>query len=680
MIFANPVFLYGFFALLIPVIIHLFNFRRYKTVYFPNLQLLRSIQVKSKKKSKLKNLLILLIRLLIISSLVIAFAQPYFPSGVSPVKFENESAVCVYIDNSFSMNSGNTTERLLEDAYNKARDIIESFKPSDKFQLLTNNLEGQHQRLVSMETALSYLDEVQTTPDVVSLSSVVERFNDQLKTSNATNKLIYIISDFQKVIADIGNIKTDSMVYVYFIPVQEEYVSNLYIDSCWFASPVILKGFESVINVRVKNNGDKPFNKVPLKFLEGGLQKGISNFSVEPGGEIVKEIPFTSDIHGIRTGEVRIADFPVVFDDSWYVSYTVPEKVNILVINDQTESKYLNALYSEDPLFNYSNTNINSIDYGNLPVFQLVVLNGLEAIPSGLSQELIRIVEAGGTVIVVPPELDDIQSYNNFLNQCNHNGFLPLKETDSRIGSLNLNHRVFQDVFEETPSNADLPLVSRYYPQAGRGFNNEVLVSMVGGEPFLSLSAKGKGEVYVLSSSLNSQSGGFPEHPIFVPVFYNIARFSGKSGFIQYTIGSPDPVIADLNIDMKRETLKIKDTQSDYEFIPETASMNDKTELFFHNRFKKSGNYLIMKQTDTVGVLSVNYNRSESDLTVFSIDDLKELASQNIDAGISIIDFGNKPVKSVLEDINKGTRLWKLFVIFALLLLAIETLVIRLWK
>ena len=103
MVFAQPLFLIALTALAIPVIIHLFNFRKYKKVYFTNVKFIAEIKQETKKRSQLKHLLILLARLLAIACLVMVFAQPYLPSSIQQKKNKGSQAVSIYIDNSFSM-------------------------------------------------------------------------------------------------------------------------------------------------------------------------------------------------------------------------------------------------------------------------------------------------------------------------------------------------------------------------------------------------------------------------------------------------------------------------------------------------------------------------------------------------------------------------------------------------
>ena len=80
--FLHPVFLYGLLLLVIPVLLHLFSLKRYKKVYFSNFNFLEALQKQKKNSSRLKNLVLLFLRLLALSCIVIAFATPYLnPEG-----------------------------------------------------------------------------------------------------------------------------------------------------------------------------------------------------------------------------------------------------------------------------------------------------------------------------------------------------------------------------------------------------------------------------------------------------------------------------------------------------------------------------------------------------------------------------------------------------------------------
>ena len=79
--FLYPAFLFALLSLAIPVIIHLFNFRKYQKVYFSNVQFLKEVQEQQSYRRNLKERLILACRLLALTFLVLAFAKPYFPGN-----------------------------------------------------------------------------------------------------------------------------------------------------------------------------------------------------------------------------------------------------------------------------------------------------------------------------------------------------------------------------------------------------------------------------------------------------------------------------------------------------------------------------------------------------------------------------------------------------------------------
>jgi hypothetical protein len=162
--FVNPGFLYGLFAISIPIIIHLFNFRRFRKIHFTNVSLIRDLKLQTQKQSKLRHLPVLLLRIIAIIALVMAFAQPYIPVAQSNAGSNLRNNVDVYIDNSFSMEAGAEKGSLLEEAREKAKEIAGMYKSSDLFRIITNDFEGRHQRYLSREEFLNLVNEIQISP------------------------------------------------------------------------------------------------------------------------------------------------------------------------------------------------------------------------------------------------------------------------------------------------------------------------------------------------------------------------------------------------------------------------------------------------------------------------------------------------------------------------------------
>src|SRR6187401_145767 len=139
MTFAHPWLLWGLTLTAIPILIHLFNFRRYKTVYFTNVRFLKEVTEETAVRSKIKHWLVLAARLLAVIFLVLAFAQPVIPVKNNPnVVASEKRGVSIYVDNSFSMDAEADEEKLLNRAVRRAREILNAYGADDRFQLLTN--------------------------------------------------------------------------------------------------------------------------------------------------------------------------------------------------------------------------------------------------------------------------------------------------------------------------------------------------------------------------------------------------------------------------------------------------------------------------------------------------------------------------------------------------------------
>ena len=170
--FLYPQFLYALAVVAIPIILHLFNFKKFKTVYFSNVRFLKEVKQQTKAKSELKHILILLSRILALSSLVLAFAQPYVPK--KNMELASKHAISIFVDNSFSMNAQNANGQLLQEALQKTESISEAYQTVDDFHIITNDLSAQHQRLITKE-ALEELGNINSTSNTSLLSKVVNR-------------------------------------------------------------------------------------------------------------------------------------------------------------------------------------------------------------------------------------------------------------------------------------------------------------------------------------------------------------------------------------------------------------------------------------------------------------------------------------------------------------------------
>ena len=686
--FINPLFLFALSALAIPILIHLFNFRKYKKVYFTNVRFLQEIQQETKKQSQLRQLLILLARVLAIASLVIAFAQPYIPASKQQKKISGQRAVSIYLDNSFSMEAIATEGKLIDIAKTKAFEIASAYSPTDLFQLVTNDFEGRHQRLVSLEEFRKLVEEVQVSPPSRTLPEVINRQNDILPEAQKINFDAYLVSDFQRTTASLLAAKPDSNISWFLVPLSAEKRNNLFIDSVYFLSPVHQPGQPVRLRVRIHNASPESLEKIPVKLTINSIQKALSSFAVPANSTIEITLTYTENLSGIQFGLVEVIDYPIIYDDKFYFSYPVLPSVPVLCINEKGDNSFLDALFTGDSAVRFTNSQVKQLDYGSLFSNALLILNSPEEISSGLSQEINRYVRTGGKLIIFPPVHGKIDSYNSLFSLMNLKGYSAIDTVKQRISAISVESELYNDVFEKNgngkivlPENIDLPMVYKHYTYLYEiRSGEEILLKLQNGKPFLTTVPVEKGKIYIFSTPLDDSWSMFPKHMLFVPTLYKIVLLSNPMHPLSYTVSENATI--DLPADSIGESniYKLKKTDSDFEVIPEIRKSGTNISLLTHDQIRDAGFYVVTSGKKPVAGLAFNYNRRESDLSCFTTSELDAQIKRLPNKDIRIIKEKRSSITHEIHQIKQGNPLWKWFIIAALTFLAVEIALIRFLK
>ena len=682
--FLYPGFLLALSAISIPIIIHLFNFRKFKKVYFTNVKFLKEVKQETQSKSKLKHLLILFSRILAISFLVLAFSQPFIPSKGGQ-KMVGDRITSIYIDNSFSMDAVNESGSLLNEAKKKALEILSAYATTDRFQLLTNDFEGRHQRLINKEEFEQFLDEVSLSPAVKNTAEIISRQKDLLNSSSVENKSIFLLSDFQKSITVFDELKNDSNIHIHMIPLLAQKRSNVFIDSIWFSTPVRQYEQKEDVSVRLKNFSEEPIENNSIKLFINGQQKTPASFNISENGENTIVLSYTGNETGIQHGRIEINDYPISFDDQFFFSYKVAKEIKVLNIYQEKQQleipikNHLKALFGKDSLFVYKEISDKQLDYSMIPHQDMIVLNELEKFSSGLTQEIKRFVENGGNIFVLPASTADLESYNQLLNNVEALPLLTLDTNNTKVDRIDFEHIIFRDIFEKKSEQLDLPKVNAHYKISKSSFSKEeVLMKLENDDSFLSVFEHGKGKVYLSAVPLMNTFSNLQKHALFVPIMYKAATYSQPQLPLYYTINK-DVLIEIPNTDISGEnTFHLKNTERDV--IPEHRVRDNKTIIFVHDQIKTAGNYLLNAGDAVNEGIAFNYDRSESNTSCYTPEDMEALISKNKLNNIKVLNASVIDIGKTISEINQGKKLWKLCIILTLLFLAIEILLLRFWK
>ncbi len=687
--FLYPYFLFALFSISIPIIIHLFNFRSYKTVYFSNLEFLKNIKQETKAKSELKHLLILISRILMIIFLVFAFAQIYIPSEEEK-KIEKEKIISIYIDNSFSMDAEGKDGKLLELAKNKAVKIANAYANNTKFLLITNDFFMGKSTLISKEQCIEMINDVKISASVKNLSEIFSRQEDFI--SEEKEEIIFVLSDFQKNSNDFLKIKNNDKLKVNLIPLFAKINNNLYIDSCWFETPSRKLNQSEELFVKIVNKSQENYQNIPIKlsFLnlknnENYKKKSVASFNIEKNSTEIVKLTYTNTEKGILNGKIEISDYPITYDNTFYFSYSIAKNVKILNIFEEKENIYFEALFGKDEYFDIKQEKVSKIKVSEFNNYSLIIIDELKKINSGFLQDLTNYISSGGTILFFPNEEGDIENYNFLLENLQSEKILYLDDKESKIENINIENEIYKNVFKKLENNTNLPDIFKYFVFSHNKINKEqIILSTENNHKILSFTPFGKGGIYVFSIPNKINASNFVKHPIFIPTIYNIALNSQISSKIYYKLGDNE------NVEIKKKYLNsdfnilhITNSVLNFDFIPEKKVniLNSNILLNVKGKIKEANNYFVKDGKKILYGISFNFNRKESDLIYWDINEIKTLISSKNLKNFKFLEFENiKEFATVLKNISQGKQIWKIFILLSLLFFAIEILLIRIWK
>ncbi len=639
--FKHPELLYALFLLLIPIIVHLFQLRRFKNVAFTNVAFLKNVVIQTRKSSQIKKWLTLLIRLLLLACIILAFAQPYFSKNKT---LNKKTETVIYIDNSFSMQAKGPKGALLKRAI---QDVINNIPENEELSIITNTNVYKNTTINGIKNELLQLE---YAPKQLSYNAALLKSKTFFsKAPNSIKNLIFI-SDFQNKNESFSP-DIDSLISVHAIKLEPVNHQNVSIDSAYISNttPTQLE-----LTVNLKNSGN-PIENLPISLLNN--EKLIAKTSITLDSEA--KTSFTLPVNQAIDGEILVNDAHLQFDNALYFNINTAEKINVLAISD-TDAQFLKRIYNDNE-FNYTSTTPNKLNYNLINTQNLIVLNELAAIPSALITTLKSFTDNGGVLLVIPSDKLSVDNYNRLLlnYSLRLSKLIPLEK---RITTINYNHPLYNNgVFEKRVKNFQYPKVNTYYNLKTNA--NTSILSFEDGKPFITA----HNNTFLLTASLKKENSNFKNSPLIVPTFYNIAKQSFKIPQLYYSIGKTNHY--DVKTTIQQDgVLSLENKESS--FIPRQQTFNDKIAITTIDIPSKSGIYTIKDKTKALKNVSYNFRRDESNLSYQDISNLK---------GITVSDS----ITTTFDTLKSNTKinaLWKWFVIFALILLLIEMLLLKYFK
>jgi len=665
--FLYPEFLYGLFALSIPIIIHLFNFRRSRKIYFSSTRFLKFVKQSTRQKLKLKHYLTLLSRLLFILFIVLAFAQPYIPASDKNPRSEN---VLIYLDNSQSM-SNRIAENItgLEQGLQFIQQITSLYPTNTNYKILTNDFDPFSNSYKTKDEIEDLITEINQSNVFRSFQEAYSRLKAGYHTERSRSADVYFLSDFQRSTAgNLTSVSIDSADQIILVPIEFPATTNVFVDTLFLDNPFLTANERNAIHISLRNLGEEPTRDLILRLFINDIQSASASVNIDPNGnaEVVFDLNF--QLEDINSCRITFDDFPMIFDNDFYFTLRLEDRISVLEIKDIEAVTYIQDVYGNESLYRFNSQNVQNIDYSNFRQADLVILNGLREIDASLSTALENYLENRGVLLIIPGEEMNLSSIEALTGAALS---MTPEATTQSLSQPDFSNPFFENIFEGVDEQLEMPFAKSLIQ-----WQNDLrtIFEMRNGARFLS-EFSSAGTVFLLATPLSDTYTNFHKHALFVPVMYKMALL-GKHTYSKLYYNINQPIIT-LTVDSlnRREIFKLTSEQE--ELIPAQRISGNELVLEIPKFTIEPGTYQLRQGERPINRLSFDMDKMESILSQYSIGEIDDLFS-NI-PNITIFDSTDvQEFKSAIKKKKFGVPLWKYAVILALVFLLIEVLLIRL--
>ena len=541
--FVHPEVLWALSALAVPVLVHLFSFRRHRKVQFSQTAFLREVKQESRSRSRIRHWLVLLLRLLAMACIILAFAQPTWENTEHGQA--GSRTLALYIDNSPSMELEGANGPLLEAAKSGATALVDAAGPTDRFQVFTSDFTPSDRRTRSKQEALERIAAIRPGFNAPGIGDVLLQLQDRLNSSDGESTA-YLLTDLQASSHELTPelaAQADSSLSLRFIAQPVAPQVNVRIDSAWFDTPMRLTGRSEILHVRLSHDAQRPVDDLPLSLDINGQRMAIGSYGLRPGLDTDTVLRFRHDIAGHVHATVRTVDAPVTFDDALHLGYEVSDRVKVVLVQGRAaspaEQVALQRLFADATLHDVATMTEGGLDYAALGEADLIVLQGVSEPSSGLLTAILDAVDGGQSAWLIPPGERLGSGWNELLVGLGvgPSGDWIALDDPARLGELHHAHPLYEGVFSQAPQRVDLPAVRGWYGRSRPGGTERRILSFADGKPFLTAGEFGAGRFYWLASPLAAEWNNLAQHALLVPTALRMAETARASGLRMFEAG-----------------------------------------------------------------------------------------------------------------------------------------------
>ncbi|MFN8397559.1 MAG: BatA domain-containing protein [Bacteroidia bacterium] len=683
MTFLNPIFLWASLAVLIPIIVHLFNFRRPKRLAFSDISLVKEVKKSVVKRMRLRQWLLLAARILAILALVAVFANPVWRRDKSVVAVGSAS-VAVVLDNSYSMKGGNDKGEYWVQAQEFAREIIEAHGRNDEFLVMGSDEPRLHFNFGEQQAAVKEIRKLEIAQNTRSLPDLVTVAGDIFSNASNGRRSLYFISDFQSstVLPDsLLTLKLPEGVDLTLVPLSNRALKNAYIADHAITTQIIEKEKPVNLKMTLVNDSPEPLKNVALRIVTNGEDRPVATEDLEPNQRREVNVNLFPKTPGWQTGYIQIDDRPIEFDNRRYFSYYVPYREKMLVAEEKPNSK-LRLMFSGQVVdqFEVKFISAREIAGERLSDYKSIMLVGLNEITTGLQEKLTAHLKDGRSLLFFPGEAMNAGGVNPFFQALNIGQFGKLIKNDAGqvAAGVDLEHPVFEGVFaKKGPGKKfDGPTAYQYYEF--RPSNNAVqntILRLGDGAPILVESRPENGLFYTFAMNPAESWTDLTIKTSGLALMVQLARMMNQTQRVEAAMDLGATSVLRIKTEGK-DVIHMKGAEAQ-EATPEQFVQSGSVVLKFDQLKLKEGNYDLAQGDTILEKISFNVPDAESQLTARSEQQIRDLLASTGNDGIHVSAAIRGSFGEEIQARNEGVALWKYFLIAALLFFVAEFLILK---
>lgn len=702
MTFLDPFVLFGLAAAAVPLLLHLFNLRRPRTVDFSSLEFLKSLQQRTMQRVRIKQWLLLALRMLAIACLVLAFARPTLTGNLAGTVGQARTSWALVVDNSLSMTLRDGQGAYLRQAQEAAASIVEVMGAEDELFLLTTG-DTPRDRAAAYQSpgaAREALAAIEAQPGGGTVARSVARAMERLQGAAHLNKEIYVITDGQQsTLADSVAADVPGDVGVTLVPIGERQHANVAVTGAQVRSRIVEVGQPVEVQATITNFGTETLDGYVASMYLQGERVAQATATLQPGQSTTVTFTATPQQRGWLAGTVEIEDDAFAYDNVRHFTLHVPEERRLLIVRGDGEAtRYIDLALSPELVqgrlaFSTETIPENELAATALGGYDAVVLAGPVTLSSGEVSALTRYVEAGGGLLFYPNQRAQAADYNALFEQLGggqfsgFSGSLGEARSIAAFDRVDLQHPLFEGVFDRTGEpdeevrveSPDIYYAMNYSPSGGSA---QTLIELSNGFPFLQELRHGRGVALLMAVAADPEWSDLPVRGLFIPLLYRSVYYLSAGESVageQLTVGQP----GELRVTgvPEAESVRLVGPEGT-ERTPEQRSLFGATLIQVDGTTQVPGIYDVRVGDTLVRRVALNLDARESDLRMASMDEAVTMLSEALDQPVRTLDLrtGDVPVAETIQQRRMGTEIWNVFLLLALGFLVTEMLVASQWK